>query len=211
MKRVAFLLVLVLGAAACSGTSTDPTTTTEPATTPPAADGSTTTTEVATDTSSTLVTGTATFAIGAVGFGETGWIEIVNLGPDVGDPGGHWIGTHPDYLELPHTIVEPGDGIAVTFGDARPRGIATRFPVNENLLPLSAGSGEVVLYDAGTFGDPSAVVDYLQWGEPLHFRSAVAIAAGVWPEDGVIVVPGNTAVIAASRLPATGPDDWAAQ
>lgn len=208
MKRVAFLLVLVLGAAACSSTGTDPTTTTAAT---PTADGSTTTTEAATDTSSTLVTGTASFAIGSVGFGESGWIEIVNLGPDVGDPGGHWIGTHPDYLELPHTIMEPGDSIAVTFGDARPRGIATRLPVNENLLPLSPGAGEVVLYDGGTFGAPSAVVDYLQWGEPLQFRSAVAIAAGVWPEDGVIVVPANTAAIAASRLPTTGPVDWVTQ
>lgn len=208
MKRVAFLLVLVLGTAACSGTNADPTTTTGPATT----NGSTTTTtKPAPDTSSTLVIGTATFAIGAIGFGESGWIEIVNLGPDVGDPGGHWIGTHPDYLELPHTIMEPGDSVAVTFGDARPRGIATRFPVNENLLPLSAGAGEVALYDAGNFGNPSAVVDYVQWGEPLQFRSAVAIAAGVWPEDGVIVVPGNTTVITASRLPTTGPDDWATQ
>ena len=107
--------------------------------------------------------------------------------------------------------MEPGDSVAVTFGDARPRGIATRFPVNENLLPLSAGAGEVARYDAGNFGNPSAVVDYVQWGEPLQFRSAVAIAAGVWPEDGVIVVPGNTTVITASRLPTTGPDDWATQ
>ncbi len=208
MKRVAFLLVLVLGTAACSGTSADPTTTTGPATT---TGSTTTTTKPAPDTSSTLVTGTATFAIGAVGFGESGWIEIVNLGPDVGDPGGHWIGTHPDYLELSHTIMEPGDSVAVTFGDARPPGIATRFPVNENLLPLSAAAGEVALYDAGNFGNPSAVVDYVQWGEPLQFRSAVAIAAGVWPEDGVILVPGNTTVITASRLPTTGPDDWATQ
>jgi hypothetical protein len=208
MKRVAFLLVLVLGVAACSGAGTDPTTTTAP---PAAADGSTTTTAPAIDTSSTLVTGTASFAIGAVGFGESGWIEIVNLGPDVGDPGGHWIATHPDYLELPHTIVEPGDSIAITFGDARPRGIATRFPVNENLLPLSEGAGEVVLYGTGSFGDPSAVVDYVQWGEPLQFRSAVAIAAGVWPEGGVVVVPANTTAITASRLPTIGPNDWAAQ
>jgi hypothetical protein len=55
-------------------------------------------------------------------------------------------------------------------------------------------------------GRPSLVI-----GENLPERSAVAIAAGVWPEGGVVVVPANTTAITASRQPTIGPNDWAAQ
>lgn len=212
MKRAVFFLILVFGAVACSGTSAGTTVTVDSTDPAPSATGTTTTTTGAsTSTSSTLATGVAAFAIQSVGFGESGWIEITNLGPDAGDPGGHWIASHPDYFEVPHAFVEPGDSIAITFGDARPRGIATRYPVGGTMLPLSAESGEVGLYDEGSFGDPSAVVDYLQWGRTPHFRTAVAIAGGAWPEDGVIVVTGASGALSATHQPTAGPDDWAVE
>lgn len=170
--------VFVLSACAGSDTTTTqatelpPTPTTEQATTPPP-----------------VVTIDARFVLSTVVFGDQGWIEVINTGPQAGNIHGHWIAIHPFYLELPSTIVEVGQGVRVSLDpDADPGVVVSA----AGLLPaLVAPAGEVGLYSSGNFGDPNSIVDYLEWGSGGHFRSTVAIAAGIWDETSVVPMEGS--------------------
>lgn len=170
--------VFVLGACAgaatatTQGTALPPTPTTEQATTIPP-----------------VVTIDATFALTTVVFGDQGWIEVINTGPQAGNIHGHWIAIHPFYLELPSTIVEVGQSVRISLDpNADPGAVVSA----AGLLPvLVPSAGEVGLYSNGNFGDPNSIVDYLEWGSGGHFRSTVAIAAGIWDETRVVPMEGT--------------------
>lgn len=181
MKRV--LLAVALVAAACSS-SAEPTTAAAPGTRAPEASSTT-----AVATTQPIVTTDAAFAIGTVAFGERGWIEIVNTGPQAGNTHGLWIAIHPFYLELPSAIVEVGQSARVTL-DADGSGEALVHAAG--LLPtLAPVGGELALYANGTFGDPVAILDYVEWGSGGHFRSTVAEAAGIWDETRIVPMIGD--------------------
>ena len=76
------------------------------------------------------------------------------------------------------------------------------------LPPLNASSGEVGLYTSGDFGDPAAMADYLVWGSTNQVRYPVAVAAGLWPVDVVVVVdPSATGLTIVDRTE-PGPQGW---
>lgn len=210
MKLAAIALLLVLSACTGGGASSDAdgSSTLEPATPAP-----TTTTQsdeagttVPDTTSTTVVTGNATFIIGSVVFGNEGTIEVGNLGPDAGDLTGFWIAIHPSYLELPSTILAPGKALIVSFAeDADPDLV---IPAAGLLPTLKSSSGEIGLYSGGDFGDPGAMVDYVEWGSTGHTRSNVAIAARLWPEDQAIVTDGSTTGLTADDRSEPGPQGW---
>ena len=173
---------------ACAGSATTTTQATELPSTPTTELSSTPTTEQVT-TTPPVVTIDARFLLSTVVFGDQGWIEVINTGPQAGNIHGHWIAIHPFYLELPSTIVEVGQTVRVSLDpDADPEvvvGAAGLLPV------LVAPAGEVGLYSSGNFGDPNSIVDYLEWGSGGHFRSTVAIAAGIWDENSVVPMEGS--------------------
>ncbi len=184
------LRLLVAGLVALSACSAPAPTTT---TTQPAAD------PAPSDTSSTtvpIVSVDASFAISRIAFGEEGRIELVNTGPQPGNIHGHWIAIHPFYLELPSRIIESGETVVIALGgEELPEGWVD----GVGLLPvLGPAGGEVALYRRGTFGNPDAMVDYVEWGSGGHRRSTVAIAAGLWDEALVIPMAGNEAGLVAS-------------
>ncbi len=210
MKRAAIALVLVLSACTSSGTQPDSAdgstlepTTPSPTTTVPGDDTGTTTPDT---TSSTIVTGNARFVIGSVVFGESATIEIGNRGPDAGDLTGFWIAIHPFYLEIPSTIIAPGKAIIVSIAEGADPDLV--IPAAGLLPPLKSGSGEIGLYSSGGFGDPDAMVDYVEWGSTGHVRSSVAIAAGLWPEDQAIVIDGAATGLTADDRSEPGPQGW---
>ena len=191
MKRIAIAIALLL--AACTSGASDSDTDEGPIleSTPPS---STATTAVEstngngemTTSTTTVVTGDARFVIGSVVFGDGGSIEVGNLGPDAGDLTGHWLAVHPYYLELPSTVLAAGRSVVVsTDVEADPELVVAAAGL---LPPLDATSGEVGLYTSGDFGDPAAMADYLAWGSTNQVRFPVAVAAGLWPEDVVVVV-----------------------
>ena len=136
-----------------------------------------------------VVTIDARFLLSTVVFGDQGWIEVINTGPQAGNIHGHWIAIHPFYLELPSTIVEVGQTVRVSLDPDADPGVVVGAA---GLLPvLVAPGGEVGLYSSGNFGDPNSIVDYLEWGSGGHFRSTVAIAAGVWDENSVVPMEGS--------------------
>lgn len=186
MKRVRFGVVLIavmLIAAACSS----PTATTVAPVTGSAPAGDSSTTEVATTVP--VVSVDATFAIGTIVFGEDGWIELVNTGPQAGNIHGHWIAIHPFYLELPSAIVEVDQAVIVSLDPVPETEVLVHAAT---LLPtLAADGGELGLYTTGSFGDPAAIVDYVEWGSGGHFRSTVAQAAGIWDETRIVPMVGN--------------------
>jgi len=210
VKSAAIALVLVLSACTGGGTSADSEsgstlepTTPSPTTTVPGDDVVTTTPDV---TSSTMVTGNARFVIGSVVFGESGTIEIGNLGPDAGDLTGFWVAIHPYYLEIPSTIIAPGKAIIVSIAEGADPELV--IPAAGLLPALKNGSGEIGLYSSGGFGDPDAMVDYVEWGTTGHIRSNVAIEAGLWPEEQAIVIDGTATGLTADDRSDPGPQGW---
>lgn len=209
MKRIAIALTLVL--AACSSgssesdtsdapilESTSPSSTATPASSIPESGEAT--------TSTTVVTGDARFVIGDIAFGDAGFIEVGNLGPNAGDLSGHWLAVHPYYLELPATILGPGKSLVVSLAeDADPELV---IPAAGLIGPLSSSSGEVGLYASGAFGDPSAMVDYVAWGSTNQVRYPVAFVAALWPEDVAIVVDGSASGLTIVDRTAPGPQGW---
>lgn len=210
MKRAAIALVLVLSACTNGGTSSDSAagSTLEPTTPSPttAAPGGAGETTVPDTTSTTIVTGNATFVIGSVVFGDEGTIEIGNLGPDSGDLSGFWIAIHPYYLEIPSTIIAPGKAITVSVAESADPELV--IPAAGLLPPLKSGSGEIGLYSSGGFGDPDAIVDYVEWGSAGHVRTSVAVEAGLWPEDQAIVIDGTATGLTAEDRSEPGPEGW---
>ncbi len=210
MKRATIALVLVLSACTGGGTSSDvdgtsPLEPVTPESTTTAA-GSAQETTVPDTTSTTIVTGNARFVIGSVVFGDEGTIEVGNLGPDTGDLTGFWIAMHPYYLELPSTILAPGKALIVSLAeDADPEFV---IPAAGLLPTLKSGSGEIGLYEGGDFGDPEAIIDYVEWGSTGHVRSTVAIEAGLWPEDQAIVVDESVTGLTAGDRSEPGPEGW---
>lgn len=173
---------------ACAGSATTTTQATELPSTPTTELPSTPTTEQVT-TTPPVVTIDARFLLSTVVFGDQGWIEVINTGPQAGNIHGHWIAIHPFYLELPSTIVEVGQTVRVSLDPDADPGVVVGAA---GLLPvLVAPAGEVGLYSSGNFGDPNSIVDYLEWGSGGHFRSTVAIAAGIWDENSVVPMEGS--------------------
>lgn len=178
------IVVVAVLASACSGTTA---TTTAGPETPGQATDATTTTIVT--TTQPVVSVDASFALGTVVFGEQGRVEVVNTGSQAGNVHGYWIAVHPFYLELPSAIVEVGQRIVIAFDpDASPDALVQA----AGLLPvITASEGEVALYSQGSFGDPSAIVDYIEWGTGGHFRSTVAEAAGIWNVEWIVPTSGG--------------------
>ena len=169
---------------ACSG----PAATTTTAIAAPSSTLDSTTTTLIT-TTQPVVSIDATFSLGTVVFGEQGRIEVINTGSQAGNVHGYWIAVHPFYLELPSAIIEVGEGVTIAFDpEASPDALVQA----AGLLPLlEASDGEVALYANGTFGDPAAIRDYVEWGVGRHFRSTVAAAAGIWDPDRIVTTSGD--------------------
>lgn len=181
-RRLTPILVLVLIVAACGGdgdtqsSSTSSTTTTVASTTQ--APASTTTTDVVTTTeapsttaatSSTTTTeaptpGSPPLVITAVDFAEE-WVEITNISEDEYSLEGHFLCNFPNYASIADLgTVAAGESVTVELSRIGARPI----------------SGEIGIYTDSDFGNPDAMVTYVEWGTPNHARSTVAVEAGLW-------------------------------
>lgn len=232
-RIIGLLTVLALLAAACSvgddGVVTTTTTTVATATSTTALPETTTTASPSTTTTTTAPTttaaeaeettttietptGPAEFAIMEVFFGANPYLTIANIGLGSGNLGSFWLCQRPSYYEIPPVRLEPGEVVAIALGGAVPDliGIAAVFDAGRDLGRVVRADGELGLYRAPTFGDKDAIVDYVEWGSSGHGRSAVAVAAGIWVEDGFVPVPPEAQSIAVLSPPANGPDQWSA-
>ncbi len=107
-------------------------------------------------------------------------VELKNLGTSNVDVANYWICQFPAYYEVQaqtalcgDTDLEPGEILSVQIDNSS----------------LQNVDGEVGLYTRRAFGDPTAIVDYMEWGFAGHQRASVAITAGIWSSDTFATAP----------------------
>lgn len=135
-------------------------------------------------------------------------VVITNVGDDDGNLGGLFLCQRPSYYAFPDVDVPAGQSVAISTGGSvfvPPPGAITIDEIAA-IGPLSAGDGEVGLYNSGDFGSPSAILSYVEWGSSDHGRSSVAIAAGIW--SGFVQTSADSVVILANTAPPMRAADW---
>jgi hypothetical protein len=224
----ALVLALTLGLTACSGdddagddtvetTAPETTTTTAaPATSAPqtsttTAAPATTTTAAPDTTTTTIAAGPGALAMTRVVYEPTTFVMITNVGGSPIELGQHWLCQRPSYSQLPATVLEPGDTVAIGFDGDPPSdlvGLTATFDLEGALGGVTRDDGELGLYTAASFDDVSAITDYVQWGSAGHGRESVAVGAGIWTEGAFVDVPIEATSISSSGLPSAGFEDW---
>ncbi|MEE8332173.1 MAG: hypothetical protein V3R84_10430 [Acidimicrobiia bacterium] len=129
----------------------------------------------------------ADLAITEIVFGDH--VTITNLGDAAVSVDGLWLCNRPGYTELPTAAIAAGSSLDIP-ADA--------------LGSLPGGGGEVALYTSNSFGDSSAMLDYVAWGSGGG-RASVAEEAGLWPAGDSVDVAGSE-IMAATGGAAAG--DW---
>ncbi len=213
--KTRLLIVLALVAAACGGGATPATPTagapgTEAGTTTASTTTEATTTTTEPTTTTEAAPGGAVFAIATVTFGQAPMVVITNVGDTSGNLEGHWLCQRPNYGRIGDVELAPGESAAISLGGevfVPPPGAKT-VDISQGVGTLDPASGELGLYSAGDFGNPDAIVAYVEWGKAGHGRTATAVQAGVWTSGGFVTTGDDTALISATEFPATGPDAW---
>lgn len=100
---------------------------------------------------------------------ETNTVEIKNLGTTSINVGSFILCSFPLYTTLSDMTIVSGN-----------------LMLNQNEIVVLSGhsmntaDGELGLYITNTFTNPSAMIDYVEWGSTGHVRSNVAVSAGIW-------------------------------
>ena len=135
---------------------------------------------------------------------------ITNWGDGTGNLEGYWLCQDQLYKSLPDIELGPGEQALLGLSRTPPpelAGMAANLFLGPTIGELDPKSGEVALFSSTAFDDPDAIVAYVEWGEPGHSRSSVAIEAGVWSE-GAVVVFDEAPSISSGVFPATGSGSW---
>lgn len=154
----------------------------------------------------------AKFVLWSVGLGSLSQVIVQNIGSEPGSLAGYWLCQRPSYYEFPDITVPPGELAAVAvagrddiFG---PPSFAVAIEGVADLGPLDPASGEVGLYFGNDFGNPDAIISYVEWGSSGHGRSETAVSAQIWPGGGFVETSEETGAISATVLPPTDPAHW---
>lgn len=219
MRKLAAPTVLILALAACGGSTAETTTSAAPTDTS-APEGATTTTSASPEpTTATTPESTtnvpadssgAAFAISMVSLGDLGQVVVQNVGSEAGSLAGFWLCQRPSYYEFPDVELAPGASAAVSVGGdifAPPPG-AIAIEGVAGIGPFDPTDGEVGLYLDDTFGNPDAIVSYVEWGRSGHGRSETAVSAQIWPDGGFVETSEATGAILATVIPPTEPAHW---
>ena len=111
---------------------------------------------------------------------STNSVELKNIGATSVDVSNYQLCVRPKYARV--------GSLTVTSGDANLAPDEILVIVFAQGIPLS--DGELGLYSSASFGDFSAIVDYVEWGSSGHNgRSSVAIAANTWTVDNFVTAP----------------------
>jgi hypothetical protein len=214
VSRAAFIALLALVVTACGGDSGEPAGTTTSITTVP--ETSTTTSpspETSTTTSpppdTTVTGGPAVVVISEVVFGDEGYVAITNHGEANADLDGWQLCQRPAYFGLPAITLLAGETVRFALGDSSALE-GNVVEMGRQIGQLRPGSGEVGLYRSGSFGDPEAIVSYVEWGEPDHGRSGTAVDAGVWVAGDFVPTTDSTTGITKTAAEPVGSGDWIA-
>ncbi len=117
-----------------------------------------------------------------------GTVELKNIGTTTVDVSGYWLCDFPSYQQISSSNLECGNTAL------EPGGILT---VNDFNV-VEGDDGEMGLYTTSSFGSPTALVDYVEWGSTGHQRSSVAVAAGIWTTGDFVPAFASTESLAYS-------------
>lgn len=219
MRKLAAPIVLILALAACGGSTAETTTSAAlPDTSAPEAATTTTSASPEPTTATTPESTTdvpadssgATFAISMISLGELGQVVVQNVGSEAGSLAGFWLCQRPAYYEFPDVELAPGESAAVSVGGdifVPPPG-AIAIEGVAGIGPFAPTDGEVGLYLDDAFGNPDAIVSYVEWGRSGHGRSETAVSAQIWPDGGFVETSEATGAILATVIPPTEPAHW---
>ncbi|GMQ86147.1 MAG: hypothetical protein BMS9Abin07_1720 [Acidimicrobiia bacterium] len=149
--------------------------------------GPTSTTEASTTEAPPAATDGARFVISAVAFGESGYVEVTNVGDTAGSLEGFWVCQRPSYQPLSGTLA-PGE--TVRF-EAATSGYGS----------LDADAGEMGLYSSSDFGSSDAIIAYVAWGDSGQGRFGTAVEGGVWTEGSMVDATGASMLTAVETAP----------
>ncbi|MCI0451232.1 MAG: T9SS type A sorting domain-containing protein [Candidatus Latescibacteria bacterium] len=94
------------------------------------------------------------------------YVELFNTtGADIVLPNIYFLCSHFVYAQVAGTV--PAGGYATVIWPA-------------NFLTANDTNGEMMLYDSGSFGTSTDILDYIIWGNPAATRRAQAVAVGKW-------------------------------
>jgi hypothetical protein len=113
--------------------------------------------------------GKPTLAITAVNF-DTGMVTLTNTGDADLATDGMVMCQYPTYSGIPEETVAPGGSLEVD---------------TEIVGGIGNGNGEIALYIDSNFESSDSIVSYVEWGDPGHTRSPVAVMAGLWDGNAV--------------------------
>ena len=105
-------------------------------------------------------------------------VELKNIGSAAVDISGYYLCDFPAYQNVETSVFQCGGTLL------QPGEIA----VINDFNTVSAADGELGLYSSPQYSNPSAIVDYVEWGSSGHQRASVAIAAGIW-SPGIFAPP----------------------
>jgi hypothetical protein len=120
-------------------------------------------------------------------------VTITNIGDADVTTTGMVMCQFPNYNGIPEETVAPGASLEVD---------------GEIVGGLSNGNGEVALYIDSNFESSDSNVSYVEWGDPGHTRSPVAVMAGIW--DGNAVPAADATTISSGGGAVTSAADWSA-
>ena len=141
-------------------------------------------------------------------FPESSQIELSNPGIDPVNVSGYWVcHTTPAlaYASLPDdTIIQPGSVVIVHWGISGTNSATEVFTAPAVQTPLNVAHGEIGLYrpieaSFSNFSNSDMLVDYVQWGQPGHFREGVAVRANLWAEGVFVASPAAGQSLALNR------------
>jgi len=98
-------------------------------------------------------------------------IEIKNTGSMTVDISNYYLCNFPAYEQLMNLSITCGGDYILDPGELVT--VIANFDIDEN-------DGELGLYTSTSYADPTAIIDYVEWGSTGHQRSSVAVMAGIW-------------------------------
>lgn len=115
-------------------------------------------------------------------------IEIINVGPINMDASSFIFCSFPTYTFISSMTIVSGDL------DMDPGEITV---LSGHTIPGDfENDGELGLYINNSYGSSSSIIDYVEWGSTGHFRSSVAVGAGIWETGDVVDAPASGSTLA---------------
>jgi len=117
------------------------------------------------------------FSIVEVGLGPDGYVTLINYTESPASLGDVFLCQADGCVDLPDTVVEPGQLARIAVGDGEGLGNVV---VRNAELDLAPADGEIGVFRSEDITDSAGIRSYLQWGSTPHEMTDTAVEAGLW-------------------------------